>query len=252
MIAYLKRHHIGLLALFFALGGVSYAATLPRNSVGSGQLRAGAVTRAKLAKGVRQQLAAKGKAGPRGAQGERGAAGAAGPQGERGATGAQGAAGVAGAPGVAGAQGVPGPQGEQGLQGLPGLVGPTSVGVGGLDATVAPALTSSGSNRTTVTLRAPGKVLVFVSGRFSITCLAGVPCSRTIGVLLDDRTVPGAFAVLGGDPGEFAVREFSTAGVVVDVPAGTHTAQIASAATGRWSGQGNSELRLVALAVGND
>ncbi len=118
--------------------------------------------------------------------------------------------------------------------------------------TVSPTLTASGSSRTTVTLREPGKVLVLISGRFSITCLAGVSCTRTLGALLDDRTVPGAFAVVSGGPGEFAVREFSTAGVVVDVPAGTHTAQIASAATGRWSGQSNSELRLVALAVGND
>ncbi len=111
MIAYLKRHHIGLLALFIALGGVSYAATLPRNSVGSAQLRAGAVTRAKLAKDVRKQLAAKGKAGPRGATGAAGAPGAAG------VAGAAGAQGPAGAPGAAGPAG---PQGEQGLQGCRG------------------------------------------------------------------------------------------------------------------------------------
>jgi hypothetical protein len=50
---YLKRHHIGLIALFVALGGTSYAATqLPRNSVGTGQIRAGAVTTAKLHNGA--------------------------------------------------------------------------------------------------------------------------------------------------------------------------------------------------------
>jgi hypothetical protein len=59
---------VSSLALFVALGGVSYAATsLPRGSVGAKQIRAeavqtgkladGAVTAAKLAKGVRERLA---------------------------------------------------------------------------------------------------------------------------------------------------------------------------------------------------
>ncbi len=59
---------VASLALFVALGGVSYAATsLPKGSVGSKQIRAeavrtrkiadGAVTAAKLAKGVRERLA---------------------------------------------------------------------------------------------------------------------------------------------------------------------------------------------------
>ena len=38
------------LALFIALGGGAYAATLPRNSVGAKQLKAGAVERAKIKK----------------------------------------------------------------------------------------------------------------------------------------------------------------------------------------------------------
>jgi hypothetical protein len=44
---------MGFIALFVALGGTSYAATqLPRNSVGSGQIRAGAVTAAKIHNGA--------------------------------------------------------------------------------------------------------------------------------------------------------------------------------------------------------
>lgn len=40
---------VATLALFIALGGAAYAATsLPRNSVGSAQIRDGAVTPAKL------------------------------------------------------------------------------------------------------------------------------------------------------------------------------------------------------------
>jgi hypothetical protein len=44
---------MGLIALFVALGGTSYAATqLPRDSVGTGQIRAGAVTTAKIRNGA--------------------------------------------------------------------------------------------------------------------------------------------------------------------------------------------------------
>jgi hypothetical protein len=53
VLAYLRRHHMGVIALFVALGGTSYAATqLPRNSVGSSQIRNGAVTSSKLANGA--------------------------------------------------------------------------------------------------------------------------------------------------------------------------------------------------------
>jgi hypothetical protein len=48
---YLKRHHVGLLALFVALGGVSYAAVnLPKNSVGTKELKSGAVNAVDLGK----------------------------------------------------------------------------------------------------------------------------------------------------------------------------------------------------------
>ena len=45
MRAHLRRHVVGYLALFVALGGTSYAAVqLPSGSVAARQLRAGAVT----------------------------------------------------------------------------------------------------------------------------------------------------------------------------------------------------------------
>lgn len=63
------------LALFVALGGTSYAVTqLPRNSVGTAQLRNGAVTPVKLSADAKTT----GPRGPRGAEGPRGATGAAG------------------------------------------------------------------------------------------------------------------------------------------------------------------------------
>lgn len=58
------------LALFLALGGVSWAAvTLPKGSVGPSQLRNGAVGEKKLSKAVRTKLAARGPAGAAGAKG---------------------------------------------------------------------------------------------------------------------------------------------------------------------------------------
>ncbi len=53
VLAYVRRHHMGIIALFVALGGTSYAATrLPSNSVGSGQIQAGAVSAAKIRDGA--------------------------------------------------------------------------------------------------------------------------------------------------------------------------------------------------------
>jgi hypothetical protein len=48
---YVRQHHVGILALFIALSGTAYAATLPRNSVGTPQLKKDAVTTKKLKNG---------------------------------------------------------------------------------------------------------------------------------------------------------------------------------------------------------
>jgi hypothetical protein len=80
------------IALVVALGGTSYAVTaLPRNSVGTAQLQAHAVTKGKLAAGV----VTRGPAGPTGRTGSQGTAGPAGPYGS---PGPQGPAGPAGGP----------------------------------------------------------------------------------------------------------------------------------------------------------
>jgi hypothetical protein len=81
------------LALFFALGGTSIAAVqaLPRNSVGSPQIKNGSIQKVDISKRT--------VAGLRGA---RGPAGSVGPTGPTGATGPRGAAGPAGPPGLSG------------------------------------------------------------------------------------------------------------------------------------------------------
>lgn len=76
-------------ALVVALGGTSYAVTaLPRNSVGTAQLQAHAVTKGKLAPG----LASRGPTGPTGPTGPQG------PDGPLGFPGPRGPAGPAGGP----------------------------------------------------------------------------------------------------------------------------------------------------------
>jgi len=95
---------IATLALFVALGGASYAATqLPRNSVGTTQLKKEAVTPAKLSRASKSALT--GPAGPTGATGPSGPAGAPGAPGERGLQGERGE------PGAKGEMGDRGPEG---------------------------------------------------------------------------------------------------------------------------------------------
>src|SRR5262245_5486261 len=65
------------IAVFIALGGVSYAAVkLPKNSVGPAQIKKNAVTITKIAPTARKQLFAAGAQGLQGPQGLPGLAGA--------------------------------------------------------------------------------------------------------------------------------------------------------------------------------
>jgi Collagen triple helix repeat (20 copies) len=104
----LRHNALAIVALVFAIGGTSYAAvTLPAGSVGTRQLRAGAVTLAKISSGAQNSL--KGNTGP---------------QGEKGVTGATGASGAAGPQGL---QGAPGPQGVPGIENVVVRYGATVV-----------------------------------------------------------------------------------------------------------------------------
>lgn len=97
---------VATLALFIALGGVSYAAVqLPANSVGSAQIKKGAVSTLKLSPRVQAALKAGGPVGPAGPQGAPGINGSDGADGARGATGATGPEGAEGHDGATGATG---------------------------------------------------------------------------------------------------------------------------------------------------
>jgi len=110
---------VATLALFFALAGGAWAATqLPKESVGSTQLKNGAVTPGKLS-----AQAKKGFTGARGEAGAQGALGPRGPEGQRGENGAVGATGMQGLRGAMGATGSPGARGEVGEIGLRGEKG---------------------------------------------------------------------------------------------------------------------------------
>ena len=92
VLAYLKTQHLAMAALFFALGGTSYAAAdalAPKNSVGTNQVINGSL---KVVDFNKKQLA--NLRGPRGATGP---------------------------------QGQPGPQGQAGGQGPPGVVGNVTI-----------------------------------------------------------------------------------------------------------------------------
>jgi hypothetical protein len=134
MRAWLRRHLtyanvVSTACLFILLGGVSYAAaTLPRNSVGTPQIKKNAVNSGKVRN--RSLLAEDFKRGqlPAGAPGATGAAGPAGAKGEPGQAGPKGAdgqAGAAGADGTAGADGQDGAPGPTGPMGPTGPAGPT-------------------------------------------------------------------------------------------------------------------------------
>lgn len=78
LLAYFGRHHVALLALFFALAGTSYAAwKLPAGSVTSREVKDHSL----LARDFKAGQLPRGATGPEGAQGPQGPAGAQGPPG---------------------------------------------------------------------------------------------------------------------------------------------------------------------------
>src|SRR5262245_28466725 len=81
---HVRQHFVAYLALFFALGGTSFAAVngLPKNSVSSPQIKNGSIQKIDISK--RTISALHGLRGPRGLTGATGATGAAGAAGAKG------------------------------------------------------------------------------------------------------------------------------------------------------------------------
>lgn len=90
ILRYLRRHHIGIAALFVALSGTAYAASLPRNSVGTEQLKRNAVTSSKVRNGALRAVDFRRGALPQGPKGGTGPQGDPGPKGDAGARGSTG------------------------------------------------------------------------------------------------------------------------------------------------------------------
>lgn len=106
---------VACLALGISLSGVGYAAVaLPKNSVGTAQVKDGAVTSKKVrdhslvATDFKRGVLRRGPAGPAGAQGPQGAQGAKGDQGHKGPKGDKGDKGDPGDPAASGYQVVSG------------------------------------------------------------------------------------------------------------------------------------------------
>lgn len=194
---HLRRHVVGYLALFVALGGTSYAATqLPKDSVGTRQLKSNAVRSAEVEnRSLKAIDFARGQL-PAGARGPNGA------------------------PGAVGAQG---PQGIQGPQGVQGPAGPLLALVKAGDAddpTPTPDANYPGPTdvrRFDFTLPAAGKVLIrHFEGTYGADCTAG---SATAGLYLDDQPVPSTERGVAA----FAASTAEEWIAIVELAAGPHS-----------------------------
>ena len=119
---------ISTLCLFLLLGGgAAFAATkLGKNSVGTNQIKNGAVTAAKVKSGsllASNFAAGQLPAGPQGPKGETGREGREGEPGQTGVPGERGAFGEKGEPGEKGEKGEAGQEGDKGPEGKEGKAG---------------------------------------------------------------------------------------------------------------------------------
>jgi hypothetical protein len=171
---------VACVALVVALGGTGYAAfRLPAGSVGTKQLRNGAVTKAKIAPATIKALASGG--GTPGAGGQ-GPAGPQGPKGPKGATGPKGTTGQNGATGQVGPAGA-------GYARYSSVAGSGAVG-GYVVLSAYPTWTDVIS--TSVTLRRTSYIQI--NGQFQSGTSSTTEQSVTAQVVVDGTALPGTFA----------------------------------------------------------
>jgi hypothetical protein len=227
---------VALAALFVALGGSSYAALeLPRNSVGTEQLRDNAVTSPKVRPGslTLRDFDASDRSKLRGPRGRRGPRGDRGPQGDRGQMGDRGPMGPMGDRGPVGPQGDVGPRGPEGDPGPPGPPGETQATVAGGDTPPSPLVCCR--PLASVTLAAPAKVLVTAYiDTVSVECMQAGGCSTHLGayVAADGAPVPNTAYTLAAGPGESRTVGPVTVSGIVELPAGTHEIGVGYGADG--------------------
>ena len=200
------------LALFVALGGTAAAAvTLPRDSVGSPQIRTGAVRAPEIAKNaVRSRAIAEDAVGSseiednaiRLADISRGARSS-----------------------LQGAQGPAGPQGTPGETGPQGPAGPTTAAVGDVfDPSAGPDDTMFRGETTLITPNA-GDVLAFGQLTVGVSCPAAgtFSCTFEAGLYLDGNPVPNSrFRTTVTNGAREELHTLDLFGLAQDVPAGTH------------------------------
>jgi hypothetical protein len=230
---------ISLVALFVALGGTTYAATsLPKNSVGSAQLKKGAVTKAKINKKAIRAL--KGNRGRTGANGVSVTSTALASGNANCATGGSSFASASGTTyacnGAKGDQGPPGP-----------TAGATSAGQ---DPSASPAtvLTSPPVTMTTTT---SSSLLVTGWGTMDLNCGAAA-CTDDWGLYVDGAPVPGTEWELSANTSSSTSGFMLISGITGSLPAGTHTVVFKDNTTGPWSSLGyqNAKVTVVALGAG--
>ena len=102
---------------------------------------------------------------------------------------------------------------------------------------------------TTVTLDRPGKVLVQLSGTFSVNC-GGSACSRVVGVTVGTQTVPGSNLSLSATASGSASTTDSASGILSGVAAGTYTVTIVDKLTGPATPANGGDIRVTAIALG--
>jgi hypothetical protein len=171
-----------LCLLLLVGGGTAWAATtLPKNSVGSKQIKKGAVTAEKLSESAKSAMA-----GPRGAEGARGPEGPRGADGQRGERGEKGDTGAQGDRGETGAKGESGPKGEKGDKGEKGEKGETGAAATTLFAQVNEDGTLNTGGATVTTVKAAKGVYLVNFGREISQCVVvanqgGIPIFSTPG-----------------------------------------------------------------------
>jgi hypothetical protein len=212
-IGHLRSNAIAYVALFIALGGTAYAAkALPKNSVGTKQLKSNAVTGPKVKNGSLKVIDFKSGQLKPGAKGDKGDTG---PQGLQGLQGEKGKQGDKGSPGSG--SGVPIVQnsGTPAAQGLP------------------PDAPDVITNRDTAFTTTAEKSTVIVSGFASVdfNCSGG-SCTNTGGLYLDDARVPVPGSLVNGATTTQSGAVVNTIGRIADIGPGQHHIALAFKKTG--------------------